>query len=161
MRHRLPGSASPLALPPPGGPAAVTDLALSAETRLSRLLERLLTAAEASLAAGDLEPARATAEEVRAVDPENRRASAILRRVARRQLTPSGERALMTLVFSDLVGSTTLSERLEPEQLRDLYAFYRAAAREAVNRYSGSVMQYVGDGILAGFGYPDPHEDDA
>jgi class 3 adenylate cyclase/tetratricopeptide (TPR) repeat protein len=133
----------------------------SAETRLGRLLERLLAAAEASLAAGDLEPARATAEEVRAVDPENRRASAILRRVARRQLTPSGERALMTLVFSDLVGSTTLSERLEPEQLRDLYAFYRAAAREAVNRYSGSVMQYVGDGILAGFGYPDPHEDDA
>ncbi|WP_448623653.1 ATP-binding protein [Geodermatophilus sp. URMC 64] len=150
-----------LAVPPPGGPAAVTDLAISAETRLSRLLERLLTAAEASLAAGDLEPARTTAEEVRAVDPDNRRAASILRQVASRQLSPSGERALMTLVFADLVGSTTLSERVEPEQLRDLYAFYRAAAREAVNRYSGSVMQYAGDGILAGFGYPEPHEDDA
>ena len=48
----------------------------------------------------------------------------------------------MTLLFSDLVGSTMLSERVEPEQLRDLFAFYRAAAREAVNRYSGYVMQY-------------------
>jgi len=139
----------------------VTDLALSAETRLSRLLERLLTAAEASLAAGDLEPARATAEEVRAVDPDNRRATSILRRVASRQLGPSGERALMTLVFSDLVGSTMLSERVEPEQLRDLYAAYRAAAHQAVNRYGGYVMQYSGDGILAAFGYPEPHEDDA
>ncbi|MGY1603664.1 ATP-binding protein [Geodermatophilus sp. SYSU D00815] len=139
----------------------MTELAGSAETRLARLLERLLTAAEASLTAGDLEPARATAEEVRAVDPDNRRAAAILRRVGRRQLGPSGERALMTLVFADLVGSTPLSERVEPEQLRDLYAFYRSAAREAVSRYSGSVMQYAGDGVLAGFGYPEPHEDDA
>ena len=54
----------------------------SAETMLSRLLERLLTAAETSLEAGDLEPARATAEEVRAVDPDNRRAAVILERVA-------------------------------------------------------------------------------
>jgi class 3 adenylate cyclase/tetratricopeptide (TPR) repeat protein len=67
----------------------------------------------------------------------------------------------MTLLFSDLVGSTMLSEHVEPEQLRDLFAFYRGAAREAVNRYSGYVMQYSGDGILAGFGYPSIHEDDA
>jgi class 3 adenylate cyclase/tetratricopeptide (TPR) repeat protein len=139
----------------------VTDLPTSAEGRLTRLLERLLTAAEASLAAGDLEPARATAEEVRAVDPDNRRAALILQRVAFRQLGHSGERVLMTLLFSDMVGSTMLSERVEPEQLRDLFSFYRAAAREAVQRYRGHVMHYFGDGILAGFGYPDPHEDDA
>src|SRR5690606_25358718 len=48
-----------------------------------------------------------------------------------------------------------------PEQLRDVFSFYRAAARDAVERYSGYVMQYSGDGILAGFGYPQPHEDDA
>ena len=54
-------------------------LTTSAETRLDRLLERLLTAAETSLAAGDLEPARVMAEEVRAVDPDNRRAARILR----------------------------------------------------------------------------------
>lgn len=133
----------------------------SAETTLARLLERLLTAAEASFAAGDIEPARATAEEVRAVDPDNQRAALILRRVAGRQLGPFGERALMTLLFSDLVGSTMLSEQVEPEQLRDLFSFYRSAAKDAVERYNGYVMQYSGDGILAGFGYPEPHEDDA
>jgi class 3 adenylate cyclase/tetratricopeptide (TPR) repeat protein len=139
----------------------VTELSTSAEGRLTRLLERLLNAAEASLAAGNLEPARATAEEVRAVDPDNRRAGLILQSVASRQLGSSGERALMTLLFSDMVGSTTLSERVEPEQMRDLFSFYRAAAREAAQRYRGHVMQYSGDGILAGFGYPEPHEDDA
>jgi class 3 adenylate cyclase/tetratricopeptide (TPR) repeat protein len=139
----------------------VTGVVLSAETRLTRLLGRLLDAAEASLEVGDLDQARATAEEVRAVDPDNRRATLLLRRVAARQLGPSGERALMTLLFSDLVDSTMLSEQLEPEQLRDLFSSYRSAARQAVNRYSGSVMQYAGDGILAGFGHPEPHEDDA
>jgi class 3 adenylate cyclase/tetratricopeptide (TPR) repeat protein len=139
----------------------VTDLATSAEARLERLLMRLLRSAEAFLAAGDLDLARSTAEEVRAVDPGNRRAAQVLRRVSARQLGPSGERVLMTLLFSDLVGSTMLSERVEPEQLRDLFAFYRAAAREAVTRYSGYVMQYSGDGILAGFGHPATHEDDA
>ncbi|SES15890.1 AAA ATPase domain-containing protein [Pedococcus cremeus] len=133
----------------------------SAETTLARLLGRLLTAAEASLAAGDVESARATAEEVRAVDPDNERAALILRRVAGRRLSPFGERALMTLLFSDLVGSTMLSEQVEPEQLRDLFSFYREAAKDAVERYNGYVMQYSGDGILAGFGYPEPHEDDA
>lgn len=139
----------------------MTDFSTSAEGRLTRLLERLLNAAEASLAAGDLEPARATAEEVLAVDPDNRRAALILQRVVTRQLAHSGERALMTLLFSDMVGSTMLSERVEPEQMRDLFSFYRSAAREAVQRYRGHVMQYSGDGILAGFGYPEPHEDDA
>ena len=139
----------------------MTGLAPSAETRLARLLERLLTAAEASLAAGDLEPARSTAEEVRAVDPGNRRAALVLEQVTARQLHPSGERALMTLLFSDLVGPTVLSEQVEPEHLRDLFAVYRAAAREAVHRYSGHLLHYSGDGVLAGFGHPEPHEDDA
>jgi class 3 adenylate cyclase len=139
----------------------VTDLGSSAESRLTLLLERLLTAAESSLAAGDLEPARSTAAEVLAVDPDNLRAAAILQQVAARQRGPSGERALVTLLFSDLVGSTLLSELVEPEDLRDLFAFYRQAAREAVTRYGGDVMKYMGDGVLAGFGYPEPHEDDA
>ncbi len=137
----------------------MTD-ALSAESRLERLLGRLLSAAEASLAAGDLETARATVDEVLTVDPENGRASALHTQITSRQRGSSGERALMTLLFSDLVSSTQLSERMEPEQLRDLFAFYRSTAREAVERYGGYVMKYMGDGILAGFGYPEPHEDD-
>ncbi|HZB68680.1 MAG TPA: adenylate/guanylate cyclase domain-containing protein [Ornithinibacter sp.] len=133
----------------------------SAETMLSRLLERLLTAAETSLEGGDLEPARATAEEVRAVDPDNRRAAVILERVAAQSTRSLGQRALVTLLFSDIVGSTMLSERVEPEQLRDLFSSYRELAREAVTRYGGNVVQFSGDGILAAFGHPEPHEDDA
>ena len=133
----------------------------SAETMLSRLLERLLTAAETSLEAGDLEPARATAEEVRAVDPDNRRAAVILERVAAQSAGSLGQRALVTLLFSDLVGSTMLSERVEPEQLRDLFSSYRGLARDAVTRYGGNLVQFSGDGVLAAFGHPDPHEDDA
>ena len=112
----------------------MTGVVQSAETRLTRLLDRLLDAAEASLAAGDLDQARATAEEVHAVDAGNQRAALLLRQVTARQLGPSGERALMTLLFSDLVGSTMLSEHREPEQLRELFAFYRSAARDAVTR---------------------------
>ncbi|HEU5242137.1 MAG TPA: adenylate/guanylate cyclase domain-containing protein, partial [Ornithinibacter sp.] len=133
----------------------------SAETMLSRLLERLLTAAETSLEAGDLEPARATAEEVRAVDPGNRRAAVILERVATQSAGSLGQRALVTLLFSDIVGSTMLSERVEPEQLRDLFSSYRSLVQEAVTRYGGNVVQFSGDGVLAAFGHPDPHEDDA
>jgi class 3 adenylate cyclase len=133
----------------------------TAEDRLSRLLGRLLGAAEVSLAAGDLESARSMAEEVRTVDPDNARAAEVLRGAAVRLNAPEGQRALMTLLFADLVGSTMLSEQVEPEQLRDLFSLYRATSREAVERYGGYVMKYMGDGILAGFGYPDPHEDDA
>src|SRR3954447_12972363 len=141
--------------------ASVTDVAGPAETRFARLLDRLLQAAERSLAAGDLDQARTTAEEVRAVDPENQRAAVVLRQVAARQAGTASERALMTLLFSDLVGSTMLSEHREPEQLRDLFTFYHSAARAAVIRYGGSVMQYAGEDILASFGHPEPHEDDA
>src|SRR5690606_37790047 len=133
----------------------------SAESRLSRLLERLLSGAEEAFRLGDFEQARATAEEVRTVDPDNQRAERLLSQVALRQRGGGGERALMTLLFADLVGSTMPSEQVQPEQLRDLFAFYRSIAHEAVERYSGSVMHYSGDGILAGFGHPTPHEDDA
>jgi class 3 adenylate cyclase len=138
-----------------------TNPQVSAESRLDQLLARLLAAAERSLAAGELELARATAEEVCAVDPDNRQATEILARVGRQQRVSADERALMTLVFSDLVGSTALSERVEPEQIRDIFARYRAEARAAVEHYGGYVIQYMGDGVLAGFGYPFAHEDDA
>ncbi len=139
----------------------MVEVGTSAESRLGSLLERLLNWAEVSLRAGDLEQARATAEEVRAVDPDNARAASVLQRVAARQVGPWGERALMTLLFSDLVGSTQLSEQVEPEQMRDLFSFYRGAVGEAVQRYGGSLVQFYGDGVLAGFGYPEVHEDDA
>ena len=67
----------------------------------------------------------------------------------------------MTFLFCDLVGSTQLSTRMDPEDLRELIAEYRQACTQAVSRYEGTIAQYYGDGILVYFGYPVAHEDDA
>jgi class 3 adenylate cyclase/tetratricopeptide (TPR) repeat protein len=71
------------------------------------------------------------------------------------------ERRRITVMFCDLVGSTALSERLDPEDMRDLLKEYRKACNEVVERYKGWVAQFRGDGILIYFGYPEAHEDDA
>jgi class 3 adenylate cyclase/tetratricopeptide (TPR) repeat protein len=65
------------------------------------------------------------------------------------------------VVFCDLVGSTELAERLDPEELRDLMRAYRGAATAVVARYDGHVAQYLGDGLMVYFGWPVAHEDDA
>jgi class 3 adenylate cyclase/tetratricopeptide (TPR) repeat protein len=64
-------------------------------------------------------------------------------------------------MFCDLVGSTELASRLDPEEMRDLIARYRACVADTVSRFDGFVAQYLGDGILAYFGYPVAHEEDA
>lgn len=71
------------------------------------------------------------------------------------------ERRQLTLMFCDLVGSTALSARLDPEDLREVMQAYRDTAVEAIARYDGSVAKFLGDGILAYFGYPRAHDDDA
>ena len=131
------------------------------EIRLERLIGRLLVAAEASLTAGDLESARATAEEVRAVSTDDHRAVDLLGRIARRQRAPGGERALMTVLFADLANSTALAERVEPEVMRDLLGAYRGAASRSVERFGGQILQWLGDGVLAVFGHQQVFEDDA
>lgn len=128
---------------------------------LDQLIERLVAAAQASVAAGNLDQARATAEDIQLVDPDNPRAAAILAEVNRRQRDPGEQRALMTIFFSDLVDSTALADRLEPEVMRDLYRRYREVAKQAIDRFGGYIVQYLGDGIMATFGYPAAHEDDA
>jgi class 3 adenylate cyclase len=67
----------------------------------------------------------------------------------------------ITVMFCDLVGSTELSERLDPEDLRALIDAYRKVSGAAVNRYEGQVANYAGDGLMAFFGWPRAHEDDA
>jgi class 3 adenylate cyclase/predicted ATPase len=74
---------------------------------------------------------------------------------------PAAERRQLTVFFADLAGSTVLAERLDPEDLRELYARYQALCAEIVQRYEGHIAQYLGDGVLAYFGYPAAHEDDA
>ena len=71
------------------------------------------------------------------------------------------ERRHLTVMFCDLVGSTELSTRLDPEDLRDVMQRFQEACVEVICRYGGHIGNYIGDGILAYFGYPRAHEDDA
>jgi len=71
------------------------------------------------------------------------------------------ERRQLTVMFCDLVGSTALSTRLDPEDLRDLIRRYQDLCGQVIARYGGYVARYLGDGILVYFGYPRAHEDDA
>ena len=71
------------------------------------------------------------------------------------------ERRQLTVMFCDLVGSTALSARLDPEDLREVIASYHRAVAEAVAGFDGFVAKYMGDGVLVYFGYPQAHEDDA
>ena len=71
------------------------------------------------------------------------------------------ERRQITVMFCDLVGSTALSEKLDPEDLQSLMQTYQQAAGAVIARYDGHVAQYLGDGIMAYFGWPRAHGDDA
>jgi class 3 adenylate cyclase/predicted ATPase len=73
----------------------------------------------------------------------------------------AAERRQLTVVFCDLVGSTELASRLDPEDLREVVAAYQRAVAEVVVGFDGFVAKYMGDGVLAYFGYPRAHEDDA
>src|SRR5919206_2249439 len=74
---------------------------------------------------------------------------------------PSAERRQLTVMFCDLVGSTALSARLDPEDLREVIAAYQKCVADVVGRFEGFVARYMGDGALIYFGYPQAHEDDA
>src|SRR5947207_5555982 len=71
------------------------------------------------------------------------------------------ERRQITVMFCDLVGSTALASRLDPEDLREVIGAYHRVVTETVGRFAGFVAKYMGDGVLVYFGYPAAHEDDA
>jgi len=73
--------------------------------------------------------------------------------------TAPAERRQLSVMFCDLVGSTALSQTLDPEELRDLMRRYQDAVSGAVTRYGGHIAKYLGDGVLAYFGWPQAHED--
>ena len=75
--------------------------------------------------------------------------------------TPDAERRQLTVMFCDLVDSTTLSSQLDPEEYREVVRAYQAACTEVIQRYNGHIAQLLGDGLLIYFGYPQAHEDDA
>ncbi|HEX3521809.1 MAG TPA: adenylate/guanylate cyclase domain-containing protein, partial [Stellaceae bacterium] len=74
---------------------------------------------------------------------------------------PAAERRQLTVMFCDLVGSTALSARLDPEDLRGIIGAYHRGVTEIVEGFGGFVARYMGDGVLVYFGYPRAHEDDA
>src|SRR5215471_21721785 len=74
---------------------------------------------------------------------------------------PSGERRQLTVMFIDLVGSTTLSQQLDPEDYHARVVAYQSTCRQVIAHYEGHVAQYLGDGVLVYFGYPTAHEEDA
>jgi class 3 adenylate cyclase len=98
------------------------------------------------------EPAAATAR--RSLD-------ATFYEVESNRQTPDAQRRQLTVQFCDLVGSTELSTRLDPENLRDIISAYHRSVADTVARFDGYIARYMGDGVLVYFGYPQAHEDDA
>lgn len=93
-----------------------------------------------------------TGEAVQAAAPSKRAAAARAERAERRQVT---------IMFCDLVGSTPLSSRLDPEDLRQVLGMYNGLVSEVIREFDGTVNRYMGDGVLICFGHPQAYEDDA
>ena len=72
----------------------------------------------------------------------------------------AGERRHLTVLFCDLVGSTEIAARLDPEEWQETVAAYHRAAADAIGRFGGYVAKYLGDGVMAYFGYPQAHDND-
>src|SRR5262249_10800454 len=75
--------------------------------------------------------------------------------------TPEAERRQLTVLFCDLVESTALAQRLDPEDYRAVVRAYQDTCTMVIQRFAGQIAQYLGDGLLVYFGYPMAHEDDA
>jgi len=100
--------------------------------------------------------------------PAAAQAKASAARTAPRANAPSSpspvdqaERRQVTVMFSDLVGSTAFAARLDPEDMREIIVAYQKCVAQSVSRFGGYVAKYMGDGVLVYFGYPQAHEDDA
>ena len=133
----------------------------SAEDRLSLLIDRLLASMDAAASIGAWDRVVELAQDVLAVDPPNRRAASMIERARLERSLPGGQRAFVSLVFADIVQSTDMAEVAEPEVVQDVFALYRRVAAETIEELGGRVLQFQGDGVVACFGYPIAHEDDA
>ena len=84
-----------------------------------------------------------------------------LRNLGLEEYEDTAERRQVTVMFSDLVGSTAFSARMDLEDLREIISAYQKCVAETVGGYGGFVAKYMGDGVLVYFGHPQAHEDDA
>ncbi len=118
-------------------------------------VDELLDRALRALAKGQRATANRLAEQVLAVDRHNVDAENLLAAP-----TDPGEIRRITILFADLVDSTALSTRLEPETYRTVVGHYRQEVQRIIEQYGGHLGATKGDGLLAFFGHPEPHEDD-
>ncbi|WP_428340385.1 ATP-binding protein [Mycobacterium sp.] len=121
-----------------------------------RAIDELLDRAVRALNSGDRATASALAQQVLAVDSGNQDAEDLLATPA----AGTGELRRLTILFADIVDSTALSTRIEPEIYRTVIGRYRQQVNDIVNRYEGHVFSTKGDGLLAVFGHPKAHEND-
>ena len=121
----------------------------------SASIDELLDRAVRAINAGDRATATTLAGQVLSVDRGNLEAEDLLTAPAR-----YGEIRRLTIMFADLVDSTALSTRIEPETYHTLVGRYRDEVRRVVDRYEGHISSIKGDGVLAVFGHPKAHEDD-
>ena len=122
-----------------------------------------LDAADEAIAISDWTRVAELADSILAVDPTQADAVAF-RSLARRQLArhpevDETERRFLTVMFIDLVGSTTISDQLDPEDFASLLERYHGVGTNAIEAYGGSVVKLLGDGVMAQFGYPQAFED--
>ena len=132
--------------------------------RYDERVQDLLDDAEASAARGDWAAVRDLAGAVLALASGNAAAAAAaqeLRERADEAAPSSGERRQLTVMFCDVVGSTALSQEHDPELVREVLRSYQVTCDRVVRRYEGRVARFIGDGVLAYFGHPVAHEDDA
>lgn len=128
--------------------------------RLEQRVAELLQDAREAATQRDWSAVRALAESVLALDPGSEAAGRLLEESRSARAEP-GEWRQLTVLFCDVVGSTTLAAEHDPEVFRDLLRSYQTTTNAVVRRYDGHVANYIGDGVLAYFGYPTTHEDDA
>lgn len=122
----------------------------------SASIDELVDRAVSAINRGDRAAATTLAGEVLALDRDNTDAEDLLAAPV-----DAGEIRRLTILFADLVDSTVLSTRVEPETYRLTVGRYRDQVRRAVERFEGHIASAKGDGLLAVFGYPVAHEDDA
>jgi class 3 adenylate cyclase/tetratricopeptide (TPR) repeat protein len=131
--------------------------------RMARVIDNLLTAAEEAAGEQAWDRMLDLCEDVLAVEPDNPDASA-LRVLAERHVgraIPAAGRRQVTVLYADLVGSTPMGEQLDPETYLEVIRAYETACRPVIDRYGGHINRFAGDGLIAFFGYPNAHEDDA
>ncbi len=154
-----------------------------ADADRERRVDALLEQATLEIERGNTRQAVTIAESAFVLDPDNEDARAIVafaRMRARRRSTDDaarsadvvapvtdplaehpGDRRRLTVLFCDVVGSTELAGRLDPEDTRELLRAFQSASAAAIESFGGTVSHFIGDGILAYFGFPIAHEDDA